>query len=142
MAQVQPPKFRAFISYSHSDQAIVKWLHQRLEDYPIARELVGRPTPNGPVPATLRPVFRDRDDFSAGHSLSDQTRAALESSAALIVVCSPAAAVSHFVNEEVLLFKQAHPDRPVVPLIVAGRDGMDPAAECFPSALAFVVSPV
>jgi hypothetical protein len=32
------------------------------------------------VPKMLRPIFRDREDFSAGHSLTEQTLAALEAS--------------------------------------------------------------
>jgi hypothetical protein len=44
------------------------------------------------------PIFRDRDDFTAGHSLSEQTLAALDASAALIVLGSPDAAKSHYVN--------------------------------------------
>jgi hypothetical protein len=42
---------------------------------------------------------------TAGHSLNEQTLAALDASAALIVLGSPDAAKSHYVNEEVRLFK-------------------------------------
>ena len=84
----------------------------------------------------MRPIFRDRDDFTAGHALTDQTLAALDASAALIVICSPAAAKSHYVNEEIRLFKSRHPERPVVPLIVGGKPG-DAELECFPPALKF-----
>ncbi len=74
--------------------------------------------------------------FSAGHSLSDQTVAALDASAALIVLCSPASAKSHYVNEEVRLFKSRHPGRPVIPVIADGVPG-DPSRECFAPALRF-----
>jgi hypothetical protein len=53
----------------------------------------------------LRPIFRDREDFSAGHSLTAQTLAALEASEFLIVLCSPAVAQSTYVNEEIRRFK-------------------------------------
>ena len=72
-----------------------------LENYRIPTDLVGRATAVGPVPRTLRPIFRDRDDFSAGPSLTEQTRAALEASRFLIVVCSPNALSSTYVNEEI-----------------------------------------
>ena len=126
--------YRAFISYSHADVRWAKWLHGRLEHYRIDRELVGRATAMGPIPASLSPIFRDRDDFSAGHTLTEQTLAALDASAALIVLCSPAAASSHNVNEEVRLFKQRQPGRPVIPVILRGEPG-DASAECFPPAL-------
>jgi tetratricopeptide (TPR) repeat protein len=130
-------KYRAFLSYSHSDTAWAKWLHKRLEGFPM-RGLTGRDTPLGPVPKTLRPIFRDREDFSAGHSLTEQTIANLDASAALVVLCSPASAQSHYVNEEVRLFKARHPERPVVPVIVDGKPG-DPIRECFAPPLRFEV---
>ena len=69
-------KYRAFLSYSHRDSAWARWLHAALEGYRPDKDLVGRDTPAGPVPKTLRPIFRDREDFSAGHSLTEHTRAA------------------------------------------------------------------
>jgi hypothetical protein len=131
-------KYRAFISYSHADMAWAKWLHRSLESFVIDKDLVGRETAAGIIPNTLKPIFRDRDDFTAGHTLSEQTLAALDASAALIVICSPAAAKSTYVNEEVRLFKSRHSGRPVIPLIVAGKPG-DPEAECFAPALRFKV---
>src|SRR4030095_13941762 len=89
-------KYRAFLSYSHRDAAWAKWLHGALERYRIDTYLVGRQTATGAVPTTLRPIFRDRDDFSAGHSLTEQTLAALEASQFLIVLCSPDAARSKY----------------------------------------------
>jgi tetratricopeptide (TPR) repeat protein len=131
-------KYRAFISYSHADTAAARWLHRGLEGFRIDRDLVGRKTPAGTVPATLKPIFRDRDDFTAGHSLTEQTLAALDASEALIVICSPASAKSHYVNEEIRLFKSRHKQRPVIPLIVAGKPD-DAELECFPPALKFKV---
>src|SRR5262245_55810034 len=133
-------RYRAFISYSHADTKWANWLHGRLEGFRIDSDLIGRETPMGLIPSTLRPIFRDRDDFTAGHSLTEQTLAALDSSAALIVLSSPDAARSHYVNEEVRLFKHRHPDRPIIPIILDGKPG-DPASECFPPALKFEVSP-
>jgi TIR domain-containing protein len=127
-------KYRAFISYSHADTGWAKWLHRGLESFHIDEDLVGRETATGAVPTALRPIFRDRDEFTAGQTLTGQTLATLDASHALIVVCSPASAKSRYVNEEVHLFRSRHPDRPVIPLIVAGKPG-DPELECFPPAL-------
>ena len=80
----------------------------------------------------MRPIFRDREDFSGGHTLTDATVAALDASATLIVLCSPVAASRPAVNEEVRLFRSRHPDRPVIPVIV---DGTWP--DNFPPALRF-----
>jgi TIR domain len=136
MSEFASLNYRAFISYSHADTGWARWLHRSLESFPIDKDLVGRETSTRKVPAELRPVFRDRDDFTAGKTLTEQTRAALDASAALIVICSPAAAKSRYVNEEIRAFKSLHPERPVIPLIVAGKPG-EPKIECFPPALKF-----
>ena len=125
-------KYRAFLSYGHADSGWAKWLYAHLESFRLDKDLVGRKTPLGPVPKTLRPIFRDREEFSSGHTLTDATVAALDASAALIVLCSPAAAGRPAVNEEVRLFRSRHPDRPVIPVIV---DGTVP--DNFPPALRF-----
>ena len=104
MAAVVPLKYVAFLSYSHKDRRAAERLHRAVETFAIDKDMVGRKTSVGPVPKTLRPVFRDREDFSGGHTLTEATVAALDASAALIVLCSPAAAASHYVNEEVRLF--------------------------------------
>ena len=86
--------YKAFLSYSHKDEAFACWLHRELEAWKVPRDLVGRATPKGTVPRTLRPVFRDRDDFAGGPSLKDATLAALQASEFLVVICSPNSAVS------------------------------------------------
>ena len=81
------------------------------------------------MPKTLRPIFRDREDFSGGHTLTEATVAALDASAALIVLCSTVSAGRPAVNEEVRLFRARHPDRPVIPVIIEGTypDNFPPA---------------
>ncbi len=132
-------KYRAFLSYSHADTGAAKRVHGRLEGFPIDKDLVGRVTPVGAVPEALRPIFRDRQDFDAGASLGEKTIAVLDDSAALIVLASPHSARSHYVNEEVRLFRSRHPDRPVIPLIIEGKPG-DPQGECFAPAVRFAVA--
>src|SRR5262245_55803924 len=132
VADVAALKYRAFISYSHADASWAKWLHGRLESFRFDKDLIGRETSLGTVPKTLRPIFRDREDFSGGHTLTDATVAALDASAALIVLCSPVAATRPAVDEEVRLFRSRHPDRPVIPVIIDGA-----APDNFPPALRF-----
>jgi tetratricopeptide (TPR) repeat protein len=129
-------RYRAFLSYSHRDTAWSKWLQRALERFRIGRDLVGRATPAGLVPKTLRPIFRDREDFSGGSRLPDATVAALHASAALLVLCSTASARRPAVNEVVRLFRSRHPDRPVIPIIVD-----DKVPENLPPALRYELSP-
>ena len=117
---------------------MAKKVHARLEGFPIDKDIVGCETPLGAIPTTLRPIFRDRNDFDAGASLGEQTLAALDDSAAMIVIASPCSASSHYVNEEVRLFKSRYADRTVIPLIIDGSPGGG-ENECFAPALRFVV---
>jgi hypothetical protein len=133
-------KYRAFVSYSHRDAAWAAWLHRALETYRIDKDLIGRETAQGPVPKTLRPIFRDREDFAAGHSLNEQTLVALEASQFLVVICSPNAAQSPYVNEEVHSFKAMGRNAQILPVIVDGEPG-DPQRECFPPALRVKLGP-
>jgi tetratricopeptide (TPR) repeat protein len=133
---VQDFKYRAFISYSHSDEEWAKWLHKSLETYRVPKHLVGRETDLGPVPERLNPVFRDREELASSTSLGETLTRALQQSAAQIVICSQKAAKSHWVNEEILTYKRLGREHRVFCLIVDGEPG-DPERECFPNALIY-----
>ncbi len=132
MAEPARPEVRytAFLSYSHKDAAAAGRLHRRLEAYRMPRRLVGMETARGPVPPRLWPIFRDREELPAATDLSETVREALAQSGALIVLCSPHAAVSLWVAEEIETFRALHPDRPILAAILDG----DPP-DCFPAAL-------
>jgi hypothetical protein len=133
-------RYKAFISYSHRDEAICRWLHRRLEAWQAPRTLIGRPSARGPVPANLRPIFRDRDDFAGGASLKSATVEALQASEFLIVLCSPAAATSRYVDEEIRLFLASGRRENVLPIIVDGDPGAG-GQQCFPDRIRFRTGP-
>ena len=139
-------RYRAFISYSHSDERWAQWLHRALETYRLPRHLVGRETAFGPVPERLAPVFRDREELATATNLGETLTRALAESATQIVICSPAAARSRWVNEEILTFKRLGREDRIFCLIVSGEPGASaqPGAadeECFPSALTYRMGP-
>lgn len=153
MAELETPKateadrylYRAFISYSHRDQDIAKRLHRELESYRIPSKLVGKQTSVGATPRRLRPIFRDREELPASGDLSAELSAALSQSMFLVVICSPAAAASRWVNEEILQFKRTHGDGRVLALVVDGEPNVSGATglaerECFPEALRFRIA--
>lgn len=111
--------YRAFLSYSHADEAWGVWLHKGLEGFRIPRDLHGKITDAGPVPRDLRPIFRDRADFSAW-PLQEQTIAVLKDSQFLVLIASPNSAKSFYVAEEIRLFSQLHGQNRVLALIVEG----------------------
>lgn len=104
--------YRAFLSYSHADKEQATAWRLRLESMIIPDHLHGDLTPAGPIPAHLRPIFQDETDFGLGEELTRATRDTLDDSAALILIASPNARASHYVNEEVRYFRHRHPDHP------------------------------
>ena len=65
-------KYRAFISYSHADEKAADWLQHALESYVAPKAIVGKPTPWGPAPRRLTPIFRDRADLPAAGNLNSE----------------------------------------------------------------------
>ncbi|MEH3102749.1 MAG: toll/interleukin-1 receptor domain-containing protein [Sphingomonas phyllosphaerae] len=130
-------RYAAFISYSHADGAAARWLHRRLETFRMPRALVGTPSSVGPVQRKLLPSFRDRDELAASGDLGTELRAALAASRFQIVLCSPRAAQSRWVNEEILSFKRLHGEHRTLALIVSGEPYAGDERECFPPALRF-----
>lgn len=132
--------YKAFITYGHADSKIASWLQKKLESYSVPRRLVGRETGCGKIPSRLRPIFRDREELSAGSHLGDTIDTALRHSDFLVCICSPAARASQWVNREISEFRRLHGDEHIICVIVAGepyaslRPG-DEHLECFPSAL-------
>jgi tetratricopeptide (TPR) repeat protein len=131
-------KYRILLSYCHRDKALGRWLQGELDAYRIEEDLVGRHTPAGPVPRTLRPIFRSRED--GGDILTEQTSAALQAAQFLVVLCSPAAARSQHINELIHRFNAMRRADRVIPVLVNGEPG-DPDTECFPPALRFRLGP-
>lgn len=133
---METPRYKAFISYSHRDERWARWLQQALETYRVPKRLVGQPGAFGPIPARLNPVFRDREDLSSASDLTSQIKNELTRSESLVVICSPTAAASHWVGEEIRYFRQLGKSDRILALIVHG----DPQASdlneaCFPAAM-------
>ncbi len=138
--------YRAFISYSHRDKDLAQRLHRAVESYRIPAKLVGRVTPVGKTPRRLRPIFRDREELPASGDLSAELSAALRQSQFLVVICSPAAATSRWVNEEILQFKRVHGDARVLAVVADGEPYASDTPghedrECFPHALRYRLGP-
>lgn len=137
-----PQRYMAFLSYSHQDSAIADWLHETLEEFKVPPQLVGRLTDQGPVPKKLAPIFRDRQELAAAADLNEEIEDAIEASRFLIILCSPAAAKSRWINEEISSFKRVHREDRILAAIVDGEPFASDIPgredeECFPAALRF-----
>ena len=138
------PRYFAFVSYSHGDKAWADWLHKALETYRVPQRLVGQTTAAGVIPRRLIPVFRDSNELATATDLNREINAALERSDNLIVICSPSAAQSRWVNAEVLAFKRLGRSQRIFCLIVGGEPNATQMPgraleECFAPALRHVV---
>jgi hypothetical protein len=125
----------AFICYSRADVGIARALERALERY--------RPPPELERPARLLDIFRDEQDFT-GVEYTESIRRHLRSSAKLIVLCSPAARKSSFVNDEIRWFAEARGARNIVPVLHAGNPTCDANDEisAFPPALCEALAPL
>jgi tetratricopeptide (TPR) repeat protein len=141
---MQEARYKAFISYSHRDDKWAAWLHRALESYKPPKKLVGQVTGHGPVPPRLAPVFRDREELPTATDLGKVINSALMDSQTQVVVCSPAAAQSKWVNEEILAFKRLGRADRIFCLIVDGEPNASDMPgreheECFPPALRYTL---
>ena len=132
----QPQRYRAFFSYCRDDERVSGWLHGALDRYRTPRSLVNEPGRLGPVPDRLHKIFRDRSDLASGGHIDAELQDALENSERLIILCTPSAAKSFWVNHEVETFLRLGRADRIFPVIAAGEpDSGDAETECFPPAL-------
>ena len=88
--------------------------------------------------------FRDQEELSASADLGSRINEALRESRYLIVICSPHAAQSNWVSQEIIEFKKLGREDRILALIVAGEpnasDGKSrfaPEDECFPKPMRY-----
>lgn len=124
-------RYFAFISYSHKDKRLAKWLQRKLEHYRLPSAL-SKKEPS--IPRKLK-VFRDKTDLLPGF-LSEGLKDELEASKCLIVICSPCSAQSKWVGEEIEHFKKIGRQDRIIPFIVDGVAYSDnEERECYNRAL-------
>lgn len=131
-----PFTYSAFISYSRKDSPFALWLHRKLESFRFPAYDGRTLTRNRQHP--LSPAFRDLDELPASGDLGGSIRAALEASGSLVVICSPDAARSHWVNKEVEHYLALGRHDRILPVLVSGdpviAEPGAPATAAFPPA--------
>jgi len=110
-----PPKYRydAFISYSRRDKAFAKALETALENF--------RPPKGLPVRMQNLDIFRDESDLT-GTAYHESIELHLQQSAKLILICSPDAARSEYVADEIRRFVGSDASRghQIIPILSRG----------------------
>lgn len=125
---VKSRSFAAFISYKRvsQDTQWAEWLQRSIERYRVPRATMREEG----VPRRIGLVFRDDTELRPGASLEGSILLALQKSRALIVVGSPRAAGSWWIEREIDAFRAGSPGRPIIPVLVEGA-----SLEAFPSSI-------
>jgi len=147
MTDIDGNKYWAFISYSSKDSKWGERIHRRLENYNIPLDLQGQELFDGAVLGKyLKPIFRDRDELAGAADLGEAINQALKKSRFLVVLCSRSAAVSDWVNKEILEFKALGKGKYILALILDGEPNGTmkdrPGDECFPPSLRYPEEPI
>lgn len=113
-----PYRCFAFISYSHRDMKVAKWLQRKLEGFRLPTQIHNDIDSKSRY---LRPVFRDQSDLNAG-ILGDELRKHLEESKFLIIICSIHSAKSRWVSDEAKAFLEMGRLDRIIPVIIPDKD--------------------
>jgi len=133
-------RYRAFISYSRVDREASRSLQRALEGYVLPAALRAVAPGMRMDARPIKPVFRDEDELVPGQDLPERIRKGLEASEFLIVVCSPNAAASEWVEKEICDFERLGRPQNILAVVVGGEPNSgDPATEALPRALRFRV---
>ncbi|MEV4512280.1 TIR domain-containing protein [Dactylosporangium sp. NPDC049525] len=101
--------YDAFISYSRADRALAVAIYNGLRR-------LARP----PFAWQALKVFRDETDLGVNPALFTTIAGALDRSARLVVIASPAAAASEWVNREIQHFRDGTPGREILLVLADG----------------------
>ena len=125
-------EYFAFISYKEEDADWAKWLQRKLEHYKLPTAL-RKEKPD--LPERISPIYEYKSEAGGGR-LKEVIWKGLTSSKYLIVICSPRATKSDWLNNGIRYFVESGQEENIIPFIVEGKPKSDnPDEECFPSEL-------
>jgi hypothetical protein len=110
--------YDAFISYSRKDKQFAAELERALNSY--------KPPKDIPLPQRFLRVFRDEADLT-GVEYHASIENHLKNAAKLIVICSPNARSSAYVNDEIVRFASLNHAKNIIPVLLAGVPNNDAA---------------
>ncbi|HET8783880.1 MAG TPA: TIR domain-containing protein [Pyrinomonadaceae bacterium] len=128
-------KFDVFLSYSRKDEEFGKRLEEALENYALPKDVQARS-----ISKKRLNVFRDRKDLVPTRAdYYEAIEEYLKQSRYLVVICSPNARASEYVNAEIETYLRSHPADRVIPVLLSGKPNNDrearPEEYAFPQAL-------
>ena len=111
-------RYDAFISYRHAelDMFVAKKVHKGLETFKVPKAVQKTSGKK-----SIKRVFRDQEELPIGSDLNDNISTALTESEFLIVICSPRAKESYWVEREITSFIELHDRQHVLAVLVEGE---------------------
>lgn len=130
--------YDAFISYRHTepDRFAAENLHRMLEAFRLPKNLAREKRARNER-ATIKRIFRDRDELPLANNLEEPILEALKHSEYLIVICSPRLRESRWCRKEIETFIALHGRDKVFAVLVEGEPD-----ESFPEELLTVTETV
>src|ERR1700752_23162 len=128
-------QFDVFLRYSRKDEEFGKRLEDALETYTLPKAVQARS-----ISKKRLNVFRDKKDLVPSDSDYYKTiEGYLKRSQYLIVICSPNARNSEYVNQEIKTYLQSHQANQLIAVLLSGKPNNDmtarPEEYAFPQAL-------
>jgi WD40 repeat protein len=128
-------KFDVFLSYSRKDEEFGKRLEEALENYTLPKDVQARS-----ISKKRLNVFRDKKDLvPTDPDYYKAIESYLKQSRYLVVVCSPIARSSEYVNAEIETYLRSHEANRVIPVLLSGKPNNErearPEEYAFPQAL-------
>jgi WD40 repeat protein len=128
-------QFDVFLSYSRKDEEFGRKLEEALESYRLPKSVK-----TDLVSKNRLSVFRDKKDLVPKEGDYYKTvEGYLKKSGSLVVICSPNARSSPYVNQEIIAFLESHEAKRIVPVLLSGRPNNEAGASseeyAFPEAL-------
>jgi WD40 repeat protein len=122
--------FDVFLSYSRKDSAFAGRLENALESYRFPKSLQS-------VKRSLN-VFRDESDITASDDYHRTIEQHLKGSAKLLVICSPDARKSKYVEDEIRRFIESRGEQDIIPVLLRGKpnnETTDESEKAFPEVM-------
>src|SRR5689334_18744092 len=133
-------QFDVFLSYSRKDEGFGKRLEDALENYTLPKDVNSRA-----ISRKRLNVFRDKKDFVPNDA--DYYKAIdgyLNKSQYLVVICSPNARASEYVDKEIRAFLRTNESTRIIPILLSGKPNnlsqAKPEEYAFPQALCDVAT--
>lgn len=127
--------FDIFLSYSRKDEEFAKRLEEALENFSLPKGIKA-----DSISTNRLRVFRDKNDLVPTEGDYYKTiEGYLKRSAYLVIVCSPNARRSRYVDKEVEVFLQVNEAKRVIPVLLSGKPNNEcadsPEESAFPESL-------